>query len=143
MYLLYLDESGTHSASNHLIAEGAAVFERSAYWLQQDLDAVVQRYFADDPENVAIHASPLRVPEGERARPPYNRLTARERHQMLLDSYDAIGTSSHPVLIATVVEKEHVAPRDPYEVAFEDVISRFDLMLSRRHNSGDTQRGLA
>ncbi len=61
---------------------------------------------------------------------------------MLLDAYQAIGKSQHPVLFATVVDKEHAAPRDPYEVAFEDVVSRFDLMLSRRHSLGDTQRGL-
>jgi len=142
VYLLYLDESGTHPTSDHLVVGGAAVFERSAYWLQHDLDEVVQRYFEDEPENVEIHASPLRVPEGERARSPYDQLGARGRHQMLLDSYKAIGASPHPVLIATVVDKEYVAPRDPYEVAFEDVISRFDLMLSRRHSAGDTQRGL-
>ena len=61
---------------------------------------------------------------------------------MLTAAFAALRDSPHPVLFATVVDRVHVAPRDPYEVAFEDVISRFDLMLSRRHNLGDTQRGL-
>ena len=61
---------------------------------------------------------------------------------MLRESYSAIGDSPHAVLFATVVAKQHVAPRDPYEVAFEDVVGRFDLMLTRFHHQGDTQRGL-
>ena len=142
MHLLYLDEAGTHPGTNHVVVGGLAVFERGVYWLQQDLDSVVQRFFPEMHASVEIHASPLRVREGARARQPYDQLTAAERREFLRDSYAAISDSTHPVLFATVVDRAHVAPDDPYEVAFEDVISRFDLMLSRRHHSGDTQRGL-
>ncbi len=142
MHLLYLDESGTHRDGRHLVVGGLAVFERGAYWLQHELDAVVERFFPSTHSTVAIHASPLRVPQGGTPRPPYDQLTATERHGMLEDSYNVVSRSTHPVLFATVVEKNRVAPRDPYEVAFEDVVSRFDLMLSRRHHQGDTQRGL-
>ena len=61
---------------------------------------------------------------------------------MLKESYEAIERSGHPILFATVVDKEGITHRDPYEAAFEDVISRFDRMLSRRHRRGDRQRGL-
>ena len=142
MHLLYLDESGTHPDSRHVVVGGVAVFERSAYWLKQDLDAVVEKFFPTAVDEVEIHASPLRVREGDRARAPYDQLTAPQRRQMLRDSYGTIHNSPHPVLFATVVEKSHVVPDDPYEVAFEDVVSRFDLMLSRLHHLGDTQRGL-
>lgn len=142
VYLLYLDESGTHSSARHLAVGGLAVFERGAYWLKQDLDAVVRRYFPDAYDGIALHASPLRVREGETPRPPYDRLTAPQRRRMLDDSYDAIGRSAHPVLFTTVVDKGGAAPRDPYEAAFEDVVSRFDLMLSRLHHRSNTQRGL-
>ena len=142
MYLLYLDESGTQPGTTHVVVGGVAVFERSVYWLQQDLDAVVQRFFPETHASVEIHASPLRVRAGARARPPYDQLTWAQRRQLLKDAYLVLCDSPHPVLFATIVDREHVAPRDPYEVAFEDVISRFDLMLSRRHHHGDTQRGL-
>lgn len=142
MYLLYLDEAGTHPGTSHVVVGGLAVFERSVYWLQQDFDAVAQRFFPETYASIEIHASPLRVREGERARPPYDQLTGTERRQLLVDAYAALCDSPHPVLFATVVDRVHVAPDDPYEVAFEDVISRFDLMLSRLHHLGDTQRGL-
>ena len=142
VHLFYLDESGTHPSSRHVVVGGIAVFERSAYWLQRELDEVVRRYFEEPDPSVQIHASPLRVPPGERARPPYDQLTGAQRREMLVDSYRVISESPHPVLFATVVEKEHIAPRDPYEAAFEDLISRFDRLLSRRHYLGDTQRGL-
>lgn len=87
MHLLYLDESGTHTRSSHLVVGGVAVFERSAYWVQQDLNQVVRRFFPGTDAAVEIHASPLRVPKGESARPPYDGLTAPERRQMLLESY--------------------------------------------------------
>ena len=142
MHLLYLDEAGTHPGTGHVVVGGLSIFERSAYWLKQDLDALVQRFFPETHASVELHASPLRVREGQRARPPYDQLTGSERRELLKAAYAALRDSPHPVLFATVVDRVHVAPRDPYEVAFEDVISRFDLMLSRRHQLGDTQRGL-
>ena len=48
----------------------------------------------------------------------------------------------HPVLFATVVDKEAAAGGDSYRVAFEDVVSRFDLMLARFHAANRTQRGV-
>ena len=53
-----------------------------------------------------------------------------------------IRQSQHPVLFATVVNKNGVEPRDPYEVAFEDIVSRFDMMLGRLYRQDNTQRGL-
>ena len=51
---------------------------------------------------------------------------------------------SHPSnrLFASVVKKVSVSPRDPVEVAFEQLASRFDKYLIRLHRGGDTQRGL-
>ena len=142
MYLLYLDESGTHSAARHLVVGGLALFERGAYWLKRDLDEVVQRYFPENHASVAIHASPLRVRDGEAARPPFDQLTAAQRRALLEGAYEAIGGSAHPALFATVVDKQDAASGDPYEAAFEDIVSRFDRMLGRLHRGGDTQRGL-
>ncbi len=38
MYILYLDESGTHAKSKHFVLAGLAVFERETYFLAKALD---------------------------------------------------------------------------------------------------------
>ena len=58
MQLLYLDEAGTHPGTRHVVVGGLAIFERSAYWLQQDLGAVVQRFYPETHASVELHASP-------------------------------------------------------------------------------------
>ena len=41
-----------------------------------------------------------------------------------------------------MIKKSSVSPKDPVEVSFEQIASRFDKYLIRLHQSGDTQRGL-
>ena len=142
MYLLYLDESGTHAEAENFVLGGLALFERGAHWVRRDLENVTARFFPDDHAAVVIHATKLRTRDGASIEPPYSRITAAKRSEMLNACYDAITRSPHPTLFATVVNKRGVAPRDPYEVAFEDIVSRFDLMLTRLHHQGSTQRGL-
>ena len=38
MYILYLDESGTHDESGHFVVAGIAVFERQTYCLAQGME---------------------------------------------------------------------------------------------------------
>jgi hypothetical protein len=49
-------------------------------------------------------------------------------------------------LFGVAVDKAHVAPRDPVEMAFEEICNRFNLFLARSNNresqSGNSQRGL-
>lgn len=46
-------------------------------------------------------------------------------------------------LFAIVIDKEAASPRDPVEMAFEEICNRFNLFLSRiYHRRGDSQRGL-
>ena len=142
MHLLYLDESGTTAEHDHLVVGGLSIFERASHWLKQDLDAITRDYFGEAHSDVEIHASKLRVPAGQVVTPPYDRITGQQRREMLERCYGALSESPHPVFFATAVLKSGVGERDPYEVAFEDVVSRFDLMLARLHARGDTQRGL-
>ena len=141
MYLLYLDESGTHPSSERVVVGGVAVFERAAYWLKRDLTETVARFFPDE-QQVPIHAPRLRT-SGSRGIPePYSGVTASERRRLLDACYSTLLVSRHPVLFATVVDKEAAAGGDSYRVAFEDVVSRFDLMLARFHAANRTQRGV-
>ena len=142
MYLLYLDESGTHPTSSHVVVGGVAVFERAAYWLKRDLSETVARFFSGEP-HIPIHAPRLRT-SGSRGLPaPYAGVEAAERRRLLDACYQTLLVSRHPVLFATVVDREAGgAGADSYRIAFEDIVSRFDLMLARFHAANRTQRGV-
>ena len=142
MYLLYLDESGTHPSSARAVVGGLAVFERAAYWLKRDLSETVARFLPYEQQHVPIHAPSLRT-KGPRGLPDaYASVDAGERRRLLDACYSTLLTSRHPVLFATVVDKDAAATGDAYRIAFEDVVSRFDLMLARFHAANRTQRGV-
>jgi len=141
MYLLYLDESGTHPSSKRVVVGGVAVFERAAYWLKRDLSDTVARFFPQESQQIPIHAPGLRT-SGSRGLPEvYAGIDAAERRRLLDACYQTLLVSRHPVLFATVVDKDAVTG-DAYQMAFEDVVSRFDLMLARFHAANRTQRGV-
>ncbi len=142
MYVLYLDESGTHSSAAHLVVGGVAVFERSSFWLKKELEELVAKFWPQDPELFALHATKLRTREKDSVPDPYGKLVFTDRRRLLREAYELIAATQHGILFATVIEKGHVAAKDPYEVAFEDIVSRFDLFLSRRYSNQDPQRGL-
>ena len=142
MYLLYLDESGTHPSSARVVVGGVAVFERAAYWLKRDLSETVARFFPHEQQQIPIHAPRLRA-TGPRGLPEaYASVDAAERRRLLDACYSTLLVSRHPVLFATVVDKDAAASSDAYRIAFEDVVSRFDLMLARFHAANRTQRGV-
>ena len=142
MYLLYLDESGTHPSSERVVVGGIAVFERAAYWLKRDLMETVARFFPYEHQQVAIHAPRLRMSGSRRVPEPYGTVDAAERRRLLDACYATLLASRHPVLFATVVDKAAAPGGDSYRIAFEDVVSRFDLMLARFHAANRTQRGV-
>lgn len=59
MYVLYLDESGTHGEASHFVEAGLAVFEREIHWFGQDLDGLQAEYFTDQAP-IHFHATKLR-----------------------------------------------------------------------------------
>ena len=63
------------------------------------------------------------------------------RANLFDDIYQTIA-NSHVRIIAVAMEKAFV-DSDPYERGFEEIISRFDMLLSRIHRDlGEDQRGL-
>ena len=142
MYLLYLDESGTHPSSGRVVVGGLAVFERAAYWLKRELSETVARFFPYEQQQIPIHAPRLRT-RGPRGLPEAYAAVDPAHRRLLLDAcYSTLLASRHPVLFATIVDQGAVASGYAYRVAFEDVVSRFDLMLSRFHAANRTQRGV-
>jgi hypothetical protein len=130
MYILYLDESGVNSDASYFVLAGLAVFEREIYWYAQDLDSLQKKYFPDIDYPIEFHASPLRQGDSNKVPEPFNRLTFPERRQLIRDVYQII-RSRRGVLFGVAIEKAWCIREEPYERAFEDLTSRFDLFLRR------------
>ena len=144
MYILYLDESGTHGEATHFVLAGLAVFEREIHWFSQDLDGLQSEYFqAHSP--IHFHATKLR---GANVDPPWDALTVEQRRTLKNRVYEIV-RNRKATLFACAVQKEWASNQnhDPYEHAFEQVVSRFDMFLSRTNRAAvadnrEEQRGL-
>ena len=148
MYILYLDESGTHQEASYFVLAGLAVFEREIYWFSQDLDSLQKEYFPAENKPVHFHARTLRVSNTAKLPAPLNQLT-KEQLREIKDKVYEILRKRGATLFGCAIEKKYAALRheDPYEWAFEDLISRFDMFLSRinraeKEKDKEEQRGL-
>ena len=148
MYILYLDESGTHGEASYFVLAGLAVFEREIHWFSQDLDLLQKEYFPEESEPVFFHAAPLRARAGDSVVQPWDKLTVNQRRDLKDRVYGVIA-SRRAVLFACAVEKafSDLRNEDPYERAFEDLISRFDRFMGRINGRAsdegrEQQRGL-
>lgn len=140
VYVIYIDESGTHTSARHFVVAGLAVFERDTYHLAQRVDELVERRIPQGIPPLPLHASALRAPP-ERQQPPFDAFTRSERRELISDVYRVIATSRVRVF-AVVMEKEAVDGH-PYDRGFEEIVNRFDMMLSRINQEEDEkQRGL-
>ncbi|MGH7205202.1 MAG: DUF3800 domain-containing protein [Nitrospiraceae bacterium] len=146
MYILYLDESGTHAGAQYFVLAGLAVFEREVYWFAQDMDKIQQKYFPDCTEPVEFHASPLRQANSDAVPEPFNKLTKEQRRQLINEIYQVI-RSRRGILFGVAIEKAWCVAEAPYERAFEDLTSRFDLFMRRLNANAQSagepeQRGI-
>jgi hypothetical protein len=66
MYLLFLDESGTHVDSPVTIVAGIAVHEQDAWYLQRRLAGVLESHLPKglNPLDFELHASEIKSPYG-------------------------------------------------------------------------------
>lgn len=140
MYLLYADESGTthDSSQKYFVLAGFCVFERQGYWIESQLDKIAARFDPADSRSIELHGSPMFT-----GRSSWRRYPKQDRHQAIKDALQVF-VQSHPTnrLFASVVNKSSISPKDPIELTFEQLASRFDKYLIRLHRSGDTQRGI-
>ncbi|WP_236833749.1 DUF3800 domain-containing protein [Blastococcus sp. KM273129] len=164
MYVLALDESGTHTGAPVLLLAGLAVHEADVRRLEHALHGVLARHLTPlglDPDKHELHAKELKTPSrGRPARPPYPATPPSEwltvpsavRLAILTDVYTAITTLQPtdpgypPRVFAAVVDRSHhrygpVKAADAY--AYEHVLHRFDEMLGRINTTAPThQRGV-
>ena len=144
LYVLYLDESGTHGEASHFVLAGLAVFEREIHWFGQDLDLLQEEYFPSQPP-IHFHATKLR---GRDVDPPWDTLDTEQRRTLKERVYGII-RNRRASLFACAVENNWASTQsiDTYEHAFEQVVSRFDMFLSRTNRAAvaegkEEQRGL-
>ncbi len=149
MYVLYLDESGTSGGeASYFGLAGLAAFEREIHWFSQDLDQVQAKYLPGEKTPTHFHATKLHVPDSTQLEPPLNQLTLEQRREIKTKFGDIV-SNRRGILFGCAIERKLAEARhqDPYEIAFEDVVSRFDMFLSRynriaQSGGADEQRGL-
>ncbi len=142
MYIIYLDESGTHREARHFVLAGLAVFERETYFLAQEMERLVRENFPDGSRQISLHATDLGAPDA-RVTAPFDGLPADKRLALLHEVYRIIA-QSRSRLFGVAIEKA-VIPENQYERAFEEIVSRFDQMMTRFNDAGspdNRQRGL-
>lgn len=149
MYVLYLDESGTNGAeASYFVLAGLAAFEREIHWFSQDIDQIQAQYLPAEKGLIYFHATKLHVNDSSQLEPPLNQLTLNQRLEIKSKLGDII-SNRRGVLFGCAVERKlaELRGQDPYETAFEDVVSRFDRFMSRLNHiaqsgGGEEQRGL-
>jgi Protein of unknown function (DUF3800) len=141
MFLLYLDDAGSVANSNeeYFVLAGVAAFEAQTSWLTQELDKLAQSIEPSNPSSVEFHASEI----FSRRTSPWDKMS-REDAQGVIKAVLQVLSKSHNNVraFACAVHKASYPERDPVELAFEDLCSRFDLYLNRLRASGDRQQGL-
>ena len=141
VHILYIDDSGSVASATekYFVLGGVAVFERGLYHQIRAVDACVEAFSLGDPHDIELHASPMYAGRGfwQRVR---DRAT---REQMITAALGTLQNKASIRLFSVAIDKEVASPRDPIEVAFEEICNRFDLFLTRIFDRrGDPQRGL-
>jgi hypothetical protein len=136
MHLLYLDDAGSisNTKERNFVLGGICIFERQAYWLQQELERIVRG--VGNPEDLELHGSAIHARRG-----PWRRFDRQTTRQLICDGLAAAKKLRGDWrLFGAVVDKKRRLPEDPVEYAFEQVCSRFDYFLGRRRERAKTGR---
>lgn len=147
MYLLFVDESGTHPGPHPFVLGGMAIHEDDAARLQKELDQIVIEQLDRVPPNLdeyEVHASEMRNAKKPRAETlQHNQsIWANVDRGVRLKIHDAVYTRltdfvpTNPnlptVLFGVAVERDFRPDWSPVERerwAYEVLLSKFDVML--------------
>jgi len=148
MYLLFVDESGTHGGSHAFVLGGVAVHEDDAQHLQQQLDQLVIKHLGRVPPNLdeyELHAGEMRNAKKPAASKPSSarssiwaavprgvRLGLLADAYGLLSTYEPVSDQLPVVLFGVVIDARfHTADRqiDKERFAYEVLLNKFDVML--------------
>jgi len=154
VYLLAIDESGTHGTAAALIIAGVAVHEHDIRPLHAALDAVLDTHLRPlglDPDLFELHAAEIKTPPRAQpatstrvARPasPWLAVPASTRLAVLSDAYQALAAfdprdpALPPRVFGAVVDRRHRTSAQADRRAYSHVLHRFDEMLQRLPAAG-------
>ncbi len=139
MYILYLDDSGSPGNRNvkHFVLGGFIIHEKNLYWINKRLEDMADNYRKDNAAILEFHASEI---VGGRAAPWDEIKSKRERIDILKNVLSVAADCRNDVkILACAVEKESFPEKDPVALAFEDLCSRFQHFLQRKHSEESNQ----
>lgn len=140
MHILYVDESGSVANPNEqfFVLAGVSVFERGLYHQMKEVDDLVASLGIGVADEIELHGNVIyqgRVP-------PWRSVKRVEREGILRKALSTLGPSKAAIrLFAVAIEKIAASPRDPVEMAFEEICNRFNLFLGRQNNRSTPQAG--
>jgi len=139
MHLLYVDESGSVKDKNctHCVLAGFSVYETRPYWIEKEINAMVQRYLPTYPET-ELHGSPMHSGKGE-----WRGIPKEIREHIIIDALSLVAADPGIRLFASVISKKATSNIDIAGDLFTQVASRFDMFLGRIYKTQRTpQRGI-
>lgn len=149
MYLLFLDESGTHGASPVFVLGGIAVHENDVWSLTRRIETTLHRHLTPLGLNAfdfELHASEMKTPTNKRPPSPWTQVPLAKRLSIITAVYRAIWSYTpqdpkFPVVLFGAVVDARRPDREKH--AYELVLNKFDDMLAEVHTAtGDRQRGV-
>jgi hypothetical protein len=141
MYLLYVDDSGlpTDKKCRHCVLGGYAIYESKTYFLQQEIDALIERHFGRI--NIELHSNQMRTGKGE-----WRNFSKAVRDAIMTDVLQCIA-SHYPrdvILFGVVLDKDKRQELPLPEALFTQITSRFDMFLQRKFRQSNIHaRGIA
>jgi hypothetical protein len=135
MHLLYVDESGNPDGKQdkYFVLGGVAVFEREIYWINEQVNAIADKYFPGT--EIEFHTQAIASHREE----PWHSCPTEQRNG-IIDELCQVLSSRRVALFGVAVEK--AVADEPLVRAFEEICNRCDLFMRRLHSQGDTQRAL-
>ncbi|WP_439686079.1 DUF3800 domain-containing protein [Cupriavidus oxalaticus] len=126
----------------YFVLAGVSVFERQTHWIESELNNIARRFDESNPHAVELHGSPMRS-----GREGWKAFALACRFQAIRDCLErGVANQQRRTvrLFGAVIRKAAVADgRDPVELAFEQLSSRFDRFLARLYRlQDDAQRGM-
>jgi hypothetical protein len=148
VYLLFLDESGTHGGSPVFITAGIAVQEVDAHHLQQKLEVFLHHKLNPlglNAQEFELHATELKGGREEWTVLDYpKRMSILNGTYRTLLEYQVMWPTFPLMFFGAAVDKAKVPDRREREkFAYELVLNKFDSFLQRvNRDNGGHQRGL-
>lgn len=149
MYLLYLDESGSHVGSPALVLGGLAIHEHDAWPLQQKIEGMLRSRLPQglDPSAFELHANEIKSPVRRKTISKWAQVSFRKRLEILHATYRVLAEfretdAKYPCACFGAVVARQYGDRE--ERAYEEVLNKFDEMLTRQAKElgGAHQKGI-